>query len=153
MRSCGQLDTNAQDTIGPEPWKRPFLDALRAEGSVTHAARAAGISRSSVYSHRQTDAAFAAEWEEIWQTGIDDLEASAFSRAKDGWLEPVYYKGSVCGNVRKFDNRLTWNFLQKLRAERYGDKALPESAEVIASTIRGILHAARQLDDAEGDAE
>lgn len=107
--------------MGPEPWKPLFLQALRDEMSVTHAVAKAGIGRTTAYRHREQDKDFAEAWDECWTCNVDELEASAFKRAKDGWDEPVWHNGKQCGVVRRYDNRLTWNFLQKWRAERYAD--------------------------------
>jgi hypothetical protein len=64
--------------------KAQFLTALQATMSVTHAARAAGISRKTAYRWRDEDQEFAEAWAEAREAAIDDLEASAFEQAKSG---------------------------------------------------------------------
>jgi hypothetical protein len=41
-------------------------------------------------------------------------------RAGEGWLEPVYYQGSVCGDVRRFDSGLMQFLLRGMMQEKYG---------------------------------
>jgi hypothetical protein len=42
-------------------------------GNVSKAAKAAGISRTAAYSHRNDDESFAAAWDEAIENGVDDL--------------------------------------------------------------------------------
>ncbi len=136
--------------MGPEPWKPVFLEALRDTMSVWHAAKVAGVGRSTVNEHRQSDPGFSEAWENTWRCVVEQLEASAMKRAVQGWIEPVYHQGKQVGFVQRFDNRLTWNMLQKWKRERYGDE-VPSGAseEQIAATIRAFIAAARAQDDAE----
>lgn len=130
--------------MGPEPWKPVFLKALREELSVTNAVALAGIAWSTAYLHRKKDPEFGAAWDECWTQNVDDLEASAFKRAKDGWLEPVYQNGQLVGEKRCYDNRLTWNFLQKWRPERYADEAKGnETIEALALLVAQQVQGAR----------
>lgn len=64
--------------------KQIFLDALRATYSVHHAARAAGICRSTAYNWRREDSEFAQAWEDALEDAVDVLEQSMFERALGG---------------------------------------------------------------------
>lgn len=140
--------------MGPEEWKPVFLDELRKRYSVTHACKAAGVGRSTAYEHRDSDKAFAAAWSEVWETNIDDLEDSTLARAIHGWMEPVFYQGEECGQVRRFDNTLSAFMLRKLRKSRYGDdEAALDEADKIAAKIRQAVAEARALYDADKDPE
>ncbi len=103
-------------------WVGPFLDALRNSRTVTHACEAVGISRAAAYALRAKDQEFASEWDDVVNRVNDDLEQSALSRAIEGWLEPVFYKGEVCGHVRRFDNSLTIFMLKCRIPEVYSGK-------------------------------
>ena len=43
-------------------WTQPFLEAFAEYGTVTHACRAAGVSRATVYRHREDHPEFAEQW-------------------------------------------------------------------------------------------
>lgn len=67
------------------PKKREkFLNSLRKLPNVSEACRVAQVSRVTVYSHRNTDEAFKAEWDEALQQGAEALEGIAMQRAASG---------------------------------------------------------------------
>ena len=68
----------------PKAWRVVFLDALRMHGMVTAAAQTAGIHRDTAYFERSVDPAFAAEWKEALDRGVDMLEDVAKQRAYAG---------------------------------------------------------------------
>jgi len=76
-------------------WKSIFLQALGEVPVVSHAAKAAGIDRTTAYSARETDEAFAKAWDDAMEQGVDEAEAEAFRRAVQGHEEPVVYKGHI----------------------------------------------------------
>ena len=80
----GNGDKGALPTTRARDWQEAFLAALRKRPSVAAAATAAGISRRNAYLARESDPAFAAEWDSVLQSAVDELEAVAFSRAADG---------------------------------------------------------------------
>jgi hypothetical protein len=65
-------------------WRLKFLDALRMSGIVTQAAMEAGIDRDTAYYERQRDPAFAQEWADALDRGVDMLEDVAKKRAYEG---------------------------------------------------------------------
>ena len=132
-------------------WHTKFLEHLRKCGNASQASKAAGVGRSTAYEHRKTNPEFAAAWEETEQVAIDELETTLFQRARDGWLEPVYWRGEKVGEIRRFDNRLGEFFLTRLRREKYSDKALAQSVESLAQSVRDFIMAAREQDTAEGE--
>lgn len=70
------------------------------------AAKMAGMSIRSFYDWREADPEFDAEVRKAMQAGADPLKKVAYSHAKDGWDEPVYFMGKVVGTIRKFDHGL-----------------------------------------------
>lgn len=50
------------------------------------------------------------------------METVAIARASEGWLEPVYYQGVVCGHVRRFSDGLMQFLLRGLLPDKYGNK-------------------------------
>src|SRR6266446_6758336 len=53
------------------PWRETFLAALRQRPDTKFAAKAAGISRNSVYAHLRNDARFRRQWEYARTQGED----------------------------------------------------------------------------------
>lgn len=73
----------------------PFLSSLTDTCNVSASARAAGISTTSVYALRKTDADFAAAWDQAIEDSTDALEAEARRRAVQGVQEPIVYQGQL----------------------------------------------------------
>lgn len=70
----------------PQAWKsaspwREFLEDFEQYGNVTHAARAAGVARESVYRKRHTSKLFAMEFDQARAIATDNLEMAAYHRA------------------------------------------------------------------------
>lgn len=99
--------------------RRIFLDALGDGASITKAAERAGVTRISAYNHRESDPYFRLLWDDAIEAGTDRLEDEAMRRAKDGWDEPVYYKGEPVGEVRKYSDRMLAFLLRARRPEKF----------------------------------
>lgn len=74
----------ARGSLTTHKWQQKFLNALKKTPSVKHSCLAAGVSRSTVYRQRETDAAFAEKWDENIAGAVDDLEVVAFKLASEG---------------------------------------------------------------------
>jgi hypothetical protein len=75
-----------------------------------------------VYKWRAADVELAAAWDDALEAGTDLLEDEALRRAKDGYDEPRFYEGEVCGHVRKYSDTLAIFLLKARRPEKYSDK-------------------------------
>src|SRR5687768_8642512 len=64
--------------------KKRFIDALTEQGTVYHAAQAAGVSRNTVYRWRQEDREFAACWDEAHEQAVDAVESVLYQKALGG---------------------------------------------------------------------
>lgn len=73
--------------------RKAFCDVLAVTDNVSMAAAAVGISTSTAYEHRKTDAVFAAMWAEAQALAADSLEYALRRRAMEGVREPLFYKG------------------------------------------------------------
>jgi hypothetical protein len=121
--------------IYPEPdWSDAFLATLADTANVSASARAAGIHRSTAYERRAADPAFAAQWDDAIEQGLDDLAGEARRRAFTGVDEPHFYEGSVCGHVRKYSDTLMTFLLAAHRPRVYGKHAAVEHSGAV--TIR-----------------
>lgn len=96
-----------------------FLDHLRRCANVSAAARSAGMSRSSAYTLRRTDEAFAAGWDEALEEACDALEEELRRRAMEGVERPVFHGGRPCGVIRNYSDQLGMFLLRAHRPERF----------------------------------
>lgn len=89
--------------------------------SVTDATKEAGVHITLPYKTRNTDEAFKQAWQEAAEIGTEMLEQEAARRAYHGVLEPVFYKGEECGQVRKYSDTLMIFLLKARKPEKYRD--------------------------------
>ena len=95
--------------------KRMFLRILAQTGQVTEAAYAVGYTdTTTVLKFRREDEAFAEEWDNALEAAKHVLEAEAIRRAREGVLEPVYYKGDIVGYKTNYSDPLLMFVLRKL---------------------------------------
>jgi hypothetical protein len=116
----------ANGTTGTAQKDAKFLELLSQGATVGAAARGAGYARRSLYRWRKARADFAAAWDDALAEGTDLLEDEALRRAKDGFDEPRFYEGQVCGHVRRYSDTLLIFLLKARRPGKYGDKVTAE---------------------------
>lgn len=90
-------------------WKMAeFLRQLAATHSVTAAARAVGMSRTSAHKLRARlkGQPFDIAWEAAFRHGYDDLAHSALELALEGEEVPHYHRGELVGTHRKRNPQL-----------------------------------------------
>lgn len=129
--------------------KLAFLRNLKVHKNVGLAAWKCGYSRGTMMKMRGADPAFAAAWDEVWETVVDDLEAAMFQRAISGYRRPIYQQGQLVGHER-VHHPLTGIFMLKAhRRDTYGDDAgrvtvsPQEYAQAVAEHFAGEEAAAR----------
>jgi 20S proteasome alpha/beta subunit len=72
--------------------KKRFIAALTAQGTVYHAAQAAGISRQTAYRWQRDDLEFAEAWDEAMDNAVDAVESSIYQQAIGGnTLAAIFY--------------------------------------------------------------
>src|ERR1041384_1624108 len=64
--------------------KKKFIAALTTQGTVSHAAQAAGVSRNTVYRWRDEDPEFAILWDAAHEKAVDSVESVLFQKALSG---------------------------------------------------------------------
>src|ERR1044071_1106286 len=64
--------------------KKKFIAALTAQGTVFHAAQAAGISRQTAYRWHREDPDFADQWDEAHENAVDVIESVIYQKALSG---------------------------------------------------------------------
>jgi phage terminase small subunit len=71
--------------------KKRFIDALTAQGTVFHAAQAAGVSRWTAYRWRH-DPEFASLWDVAIENAVDAVESVIYQQAVGGnTLAAIFY--------------------------------------------------------------
>jgi hypothetical protein len=131
-----------------------FLQALAETGSVIHAVRVAGTSRTRVYELRTKDPAFAAAWAEAEDISVDRLEDEARRRAVEGVPEPLVSAGKLVRDdngqpitIRRYSNTLLIALQKAHRARRERSKPftlLLQSAADAPKAIASIAAAAAE---------
>lgn len=106
-----------------------FLEALAGGASITRAAEAAAVGRTTVYEWREGDPAFAKAWDDALEAGIDLLEEEARRRAVEGVERPVVAMGKIArdddGNVlkiREYSDTLLALMLKAKRPQQYRER-------------------------------
>lgn len=61
------------------------------------------------------------DWAEAADQGTELLEQEAYRRAYHGTLEPVFFKGELCGHVRRYSDNLMMFLLKARKPELYRD--------------------------------
>lgn len=103
--------------------QRRFVEALAATGTVTAAARAAGMSARSAYTLRRRagkDSDLARAWDRALDAGLSDAMDVGIRCALEGERVPVFYGGRQVGEYRRYDTSLALAVLRAsaARAER-----------------------------------
>lgn len=150
-RRAKDLTSGHSTKIPEESWDR-FLALFRQTQNVAASAEACGFSRQAAYLRRDSDPKFRQRWDDAYESGTDDLEGSTFEKARDGWLEPVFYKGEEVGYIRKISPTLMMTMLERRRRERYGPKIETTlGAAEAAAAIREALQAIDEVESGGGD--
>lgn len=106
--------------------RHTFLETLRDTANVSAAARAASVNRRTVYSWRDENPDFAADWDEALEEATDALEAEARRRALDGVAKAVFYQGEECGTVQEYSDTLMTLLLKAHRPDKYKERSSNE---------------------------
>ena len=114
--------TKAEDARTVRQRQKEFLGAYVETFSVTRAAELVKVDRICHYRWMKSHPKYAAAFRKCQETVGEYLETEAIQRAGEGWDEPVFYQGSECGQVRRFDSGLMQFLLRGLMPEKYGAK-------------------------------
>lgn len=105
-----------------DAWRPKFLELLAESCNVTFAAAAAGINRKTAYRHREADGAFAEDWDDAIEQGVEALEYEARRRALYGTERPIVHQGNVVATVHEYSDTLTIFLLKAHRPDKYRDR-------------------------------
>lgn len=104
-----------------------FLEVLAQTANVTAAALAADKGKATAYTLRRRDPDFARQWDEAIATSMDELEAVAFERAKNGIEKIVVRAGGEPVSIREYSDRLLMFMLSRRKPEAYAELAASRS--------------------------
>lgn len=119
-----------------------FVGALARCGTVVDAVEHVGLSSQSAYKLRARDPAFAKAWDAARDQARELVVDEIYSKALDGWMEDVWYKGERVGQRRRYDPRLLMRLLERLDRVGGYDKGKPVSGanhfgEILAAEEQG----------------
>ncbi|WP_267389468.1 hypothetical protein [Sphingomonas sp. GC_Shp_3] len=137
--------------------QRAFIDALAELGSVKAAAKRINMSAEGAYYLRRQPGAesFRAAWTAALDHGVQRLADIAIDRATEGVADPVFWRGEIVGEKRKYSDRLLMFILRHHLADRYGGPGLAhgtrsrETIEREAQEHCPVCKAAREAAEAE----
>lgn len=93
-----------------------FAILLSQTGNVSKTARIVGIAPTTLYERRRRDPWFAQLWKEALDDHLDNCEQEVHRRGFQGFLEPIFYRGEECAEVRKYSDRCALSYLAAKRA-------------------------------------
>jgi hypothetical protein len=97
-----------------------FIAEYAKTGNITRAAERVGISKEIHYQWMKKFPKYVEAFREAKNIAAEYLESVAVERASEGWLEPVYYQGASCGEVRRYSDGLMMLLLRGMMPEKYG---------------------------------
>lgn len=130
--------------------KAAFIAAFADVGTITHAAREAGIHRHTHYAWMEADEQYAVAFRAAEKAAAENLEREARRRAYEGVDEPVYQGGKEVGRIRKYSDTLLIFLLKGALPSKYRER-VEITTDVNAEVRR--LAAELGLDEAEVMAE
>lgn len=104
------------------PKKRAFLTAYAEVGTITQAAKTAGIDRGTHYLWMEKDPEYVQAFAAAHEQACDSLEQEARRRAVEGWREPVYQQGAKVGEKRRYSDTLLIFLMKGNNPTKFGDK-------------------------------
>jgi hypothetical protein len=109
------------ERIWPSPeqaWKTRFLKIFAKTKNMGRAIVSCGTNRAAINRERKFDSAFDSELTDLWESFVDDLEASAMDRATHGTFRFHYDRdGNMTSVERKYETQLTIFMLQANRSK------------------------------------
>lgn len=119
-----------------------FLERYAEDGTITHAATAAGITRRTHYNWLESDEDYAEAFHAAEDAVGDMLEQEAIRRASQGVERAVYHRGEVVGTERHYSDTLLIFLLKGHKPEKYKERA-HVTGEVVRHDPGAIVDQAR----------
>ncbi|HEX6783623.1 MAG TPA: hypothetical protein VF098_03070 [Sphingomicrobium sp.] len=132
-----------------------FLGVLAETCNVTEACRASGVSLTTVYRHRKTDAAFRSGWREAIGIAYSRLELELLERAFVGTEKVLIRKDGGEERMREYSHQLGLALLKMHRdtALEAAPENEPDNIDEIRERLFNKLERMRKREEARGRAE
>ena len=129
-----------------------FLDALVQTRHVEESAKLVGLSRETLYRHRRKNPAFKLAWEQAIEHRDIWLRDEAMRRVRQGFKQPVYYKGKRIETLRRHNDQLLVQLLRievarQERLERRAAEAAGEKKDELDEILELIDGKTRRIHD------
>lgn len=130
-----------------------FLDALARCGVAADAARAAGVSRDTVYNlrNRAEGRAFSLGWDAAMLMSRGRVSDELHSRVLNGVVDKIYRNGELWGERHRHDNRLAMAVLTRLDRQCDGLGEGAATARIVAQEWDQFLDIIEDGGDGAGD--
>lgn len=134
--------------------RKTFLETLGETANVRAAALKAGKSACGVYALRRRDAEFARAWDDALSGAMDELEAIALDRVRNGVEKTVVRGSGTKVTIREYSDRLLMFMLSRRRPEAYAAIVGDETEDDELDLYREVEARASAVEArrAEGDA-
>lgn len=129
----------------PDRWE-VFLAEYAKFGLLGQAARAADVSPETIRKYRRDIPEFAEMFDQALADFRESLEKEVHRRAVEGWDEPVYQKGELCGTIRRHSDRML-ELLAKRHIAEYRDKVTVDAN--VKGGVMVVPSSATDMDDWE----
>ena len=127
-----QRETSRPRRPVADPWTQ-LLDRIRRIPDRTSALDAVGLSHAELSRRLRDDEAFAKEYSQAFDDGLDSMEDEVVRRAMVGVDEPVFQQGRCVGHRTRYSDSLLMFHLEahrpKFRGASDPDKRRPLSEE------------------------
>ena len=128
--------------------QKVFLASFSQNANVLLSARAAGVSRQTVYSWLEHDDDFSFAYNQAKEDAKDVLRAEIYRRAVEGWDEDVYQLAKFAGTVRKYDTTLLI-FHAKMLMPEYREKQTVDVNANVTGSVQSDLSSELRLLNSE----
>lgn len=125
-------------TVRTDEKDEVFFTALANGHPVTAACEAASYPRTCVYAWREDDADFAKRWRQTKKIGAELLEDEADRRGRDGYDEPVFFRGERRDSRKKYSDGLLLARLKAEFPEKYQER--PASTAITQQQMTVVVH-------------
>lgn len=126
-------------------WQATFLEAFKDSGLVSEACRVSKVSRTTAYTERQRNEAFALAWADIEEETTEEMEREAIRRGSKGFDRPVFQGGKQVGTITEYSDALLQFMLRGRRPEKYRDHHTVEHKGEVTRRVK--LDLAKLTDD------
>lgn len=133
-----RTDAEIESTLKPK--QLAMIEAYRRIPIVRAAAEAAGVGLRTHYDWLDASPDYAEAFRRSARYAARSLVDEAIDRATQGWKEPIYYKGELCGHKLVKDSTLLIFLMKNLIPGVFGDKIKQEHSGSVDGQNNVVLY-------------